>query len=155
MADPLCLLSLVFVLLLYFDRGKCSLTLEKCNELGFNTGLMCSMCRELGEFNLNPLEESCLACCDEDSDSGSDLKTFPFAELHHIDMVPNVEGDLYPAFVKSDRVKQFPGLNVRYVRGADPIIKLLNEKRDVVETLGIDKWNTDSVEAFFKERLRK
>jgi hypothetical protein len=41
------------------------------------------------------------------------------------------------------------------VRGADPIIKLLDESKNVVETLGIDKWNTDSVEAFFDERLKK
>ena len=59
------------------------------------------------------------------------------------------------AFVKSDRPKQFPGLTVGYVRGADPIIKLLDESKNVVETLGIDKWNTDSVEAFFDERLKK
>jgi hypothetical protein len=59
------------------------------------------------------------------------------------------------AFVKSDRPKQFPGLTVRYVRGADPIIKLLDESKNVVETLGIDKWKTDSVEAFFDERLKK
>ena len=55
--------------------------------------------------------------------------------------------------MKSDRPKQFPGLTVRYVRGADPAIRLLNEEHDVVETLGIEKWNTDSVEAFFQERL--
>jgi hypothetical protein len=34
-------------------------------------------------------------------------------------------------------------------------IKLLDESKNVVETLGIDKWNTDSVEAFFDERLKK
>lgn len=55
--------------------------------------------------------------------------------------------------MKSDRVSQFPGLTVRYMRGADPIIKLLDENREVVETLGIDKWNTDSVEEFFREHL--
>jgi hypothetical protein len=58
--------------------------------------------------------------------------------------------------------KPQPNLNkmvlylVRYdFRGADPIIKLLDESKNVVETLGIDKWNTDSVEAFFDERLKK
>jgi hypothetical protein len=56
--------------------------------------------------------------------------------------------------VKSDRVKQFPGLTVKYVRGADPIIKLLDDDHNVVETLGIDKWNTDSVEEFFLEHLQ-
>lgn len=59
------------------------------------------------------------------------------------------------AFVKSDRPNQFPGLTVRYVRGADPIIKLLDDSKTVVETLGIDKWDTDAVEAFFNERLKK
>jgi hypothetical protein len=34
------------------------------------------------------------------------------------------------------------------VRGADPIIKLLDEEEEVAETLAIDKWNTDSVEEF-------
>ena len=57
------------------------------------------------------------------------------------------------AFVKGDKLKQFPGLTVRYMRGADPVIKLLDSKRKVVETLAIDKWNTDSVEEFFNERL--
>lgn len=59
------------------------------------------------------------------------------------------------AFVKSDLPSNFPGLEVVYQRGADPIIELLNENHDVVETLSIDKWNTDSVEEFFNERLKK
>ena len=60
-----------------------------------------------------------------------------------------------PAFVKSDRPAQFPGLEVKYARGADPVLKLLNEDKEVVETLSIEKWNTDSVEEFLSERLRK
>jgi len=34
------------------------------------------------------------------------------------------------------------------VRGADPVIKLLDDDDDIAETLAIDKWNTDSVEEF-------
>ena len=41
---------------------------------------------------------------------------------------------------------RYPALTIKYVRGKDPIIKLLDE--DVVEELSIDKWNTDSVEEF-------
>lgn len=41
----------------------------------------------------------------------------------------------------------------RYVRGADPIIKLMDEDGDVLETLAIDKWNTDSVEEFLNTYL--
>ena len=43
---------------------------------------------------------------------------------------------------------RYPGLTIKYVRGKDPIIKLLDEDDDVVEELAIDKWNTDSVEEF-------
>ena len=59
------------------------------------------------------------------------------------------------AFVKSDRVHQFPGLEIKYVRGADPEIVLLDEDKKPQETLGIEKWNTDSVEEFFNTRLKK
>jgi len=52
-------------------------------------------------------------------------------------------------------VNQFPGLTVKYIRGADPVLKLLDENKQVVETLSIEKWNTDSVEEFLSERLRK
>jgi len=52
------------------------------------------------------------------------------------------------AFIKSELPQRYPGLKVKYVRGADPILKLLDEDDDVVETLAIDKWNTDSVEEF-------
>jgi len=57
------------------------------------------------------------------------------------------------AFVKSDKVRGFPNLKVKYVRGADPIIKLLDDHNEVQEELAIDKWNTDSVEEFLKMHL--
>jgi len=41
------------------------------------------------------------------------------------------------------------------VRGSDPVINLMDEQRTVVETLSIEKWNTDSIEEFFEERLKK
>jgi hypothetical protein len=59
------------------------------------------------------------------------------------------------AFIKSDRVKRYPGLTIKYVRGADPIIKLLDDDEFAVETLAIDKWNTDSVEEFLDIYLMK
>lgn len=52
------------------------------------------------------------------------------------------------AFIKSDRPARYPGLTIKYVRGADPVIKLLDDDESVAETLAIDKWNTDSVEEF-------
>ena len=42
------------------------------------------------------------------------------------------------AFIKSDsRPARYPGLTIKYVRGADPIIKLLDEDESVAETLAI------------------
>ena len=50
------------------------------------------------------------------------------------------------AFIKSDRPARYPGLTIKYVRGADPIIKLLDEDESVAETLAIvsetNKWCT-------------
>ena len=60
----------------------------------------------------------------------------------------------FVAFVHSEVAGQFPNLEVKYVRGADPVIKLLDDDKKVVETLSIEKWNTDSVEEFLHERLR-
>jgi len=52
------------------------------------------------------------------------------------------------AFIKSDRAKRYQGLTVKYSRGADPVIHLLDDDETVIETLAIDRWNTDSVEEF-------
>jgi hypothetical protein len=57
--------------------------------------------------------------------------------------------------VKGDLPSRFPGLEVRYVRGSDPFIKLLNEERETVETLSIEKWDTDAIVEFLNERLTK
>ncbi|KAF6017772.1 SELENOF [Bugula neritina] len=59
-----------------------------------------------------------------------------------------------PAFI-TDKAKlaKFPGLKVTYRRGSDPFIHLQNESKTTVETLAIDKWNTDTVEEFFSEHL--
>jgi len=59
------------------------------------------------------------------------------------------------AFVKSERVNDWPGLRVKYVRGADPTIKLLSEDGEVKESLNIEAWNTDTIIEFLNERLQK
>ena len=62
--------------------------------------------------------------------------TLPYLTLPYLTL-PNLT---YPSFP-------------RYVRGADPIIKLMDEDGDVMENLAIDKWNTDSVEEFLNTYL--
>jgi hypothetical protein len=57
------------------------------------------------------------------------------------------------AFVKSEKVNRFPSLSVKYVRGADPSVKLYTEDGTLAQTLGIDKWNTDTLEEFLADKL--
>lgn len=47
----------------------------------------------------------------------------------------------------------FKGLQIKYVRGSDPVLKLLDDKGNIAEELSILKWNTDSVEEFLSEKL--
>ncbi|MGH0135776.1 UNVERIFIED_CONTAM: hypothetical protein FKN15_075684 [Acipenser sinensis] len=56
-------------------------------------------------------------------------------------------------FVKSDKPKMFKGLQIKYVRGSDPVLKLLDDNGNIAEELSILKWNTDSVEEFLSEKL--
>ncbi|OCT82885.1 hypothetical protein XELAEV_18025420mg [Xenopus laevis] len=41
----------------------------------------------------------------------------------------------------------------KYVRGSDPVLKLLDDNGNISEELSILKWNTDSVEEFLSEKL--
>lgn len=47
----------------------------------------------------------------------------------------------------------FKGLQIKYVRGSDPVLKLLDDNGNISEELSILKWNTDSVEEFLSEKL--
>lgn len=42
---------------------------------------------------------------------------------------------------------------LQYVRGSDPVLKLLDDNGNIAEELSILKWNTDSVEEFLSEKL--
>ena len=44
---------------------------------------------------------------------------------------------------------------LQYVRGSDPVLKLLDEAGNMEEELSILKWNTDSVEEFLSEKLER
>ena len=59
------------------------------------------------------------------------------------------------AFIKSERPSKFKNLQIKYLRGLDPQIKLYNKKGIVVETLSITKWNTDTVTEFFETHLEQ
>ncbi|XP_026461767.1 selenoprotein F [Ctenocephalides felis] len=125
---------------------------EDCKALGFNKlDLYCSSCHELDSFGLGIIKDHCLECCNKDDDDLIAPK-YPKAVLE----VCTCKFGAYPqiqAFIKSDRPSKYPNLQIKYVRGLDPMIKLLDKDGTVKETLSITKWDTDTVEEFLVERL--
>lgn len=95
----------------------------------------------------------CQECCHPD-ESGTAEKIYHKAVLE----VCTCKFGAYPqiqAFIKSDRPAAFPNLQIKYVRGLDPIIKLYDKDGHLQETVAIEKWNTDSVEEFLNTHLIK
>uniref|UniRef100_A0A2M4AJ81 Selenoprotein F n=1 Tax=Anopheles triannulatus TaxID=58253 RepID=A0A2M4AJ81_9DIPT len=128
---------------------------QDCRELGFiKSQLLCSSCKSLSDYGLNEFKEHCLECCQKDSETNAGLHVYPKAVLE----VCTCKFGAYPqiqAFIKSDRPAKFPNLTIKYVRGLDPLVKLMDEHGNVKETLSITKWNTDTVQEFFETRLAK
>uniref|UniRef100_A0A452T1Z6 Selenoprotein F n=1 Tax=Ursus maritimus TaxID=29073 RepID=A0A452T1Z6_URSMA len=114
---------------------------EACRELGFSSNLLCSSCDLLGQFNLLQLDPDCRGCCQEEAQ-------FETKKLY-------AGAILEVSFVRSDKPKLFRGLQIKYVRGSDPVLKLLDDNGNIAEELSILKWNTDSVEEFLSEKLER
>lgn len=53
------------------------------------------------------------------------------------------------------KVTDFSFPPLQYVRGSDPVLKLLDDSGNIAEELSILKWNTDSVEEFLSEKLER
>ncbi|KZC08381.1 15 kDa selenoprotein, partial [Dufourea novaeangliae] len=133
---------------------------DDCKSLGFNkANLLCSTCEE---FNKNGLSviwqviqklDKCKECCLKDDDyDASGLKRYPRAILE----VCTCKFGAYPqiqAFIKSDRPSKYKNLQIKYVRGLDPIIKLMDADNKIEDILDIHKWDTDSVDEFLATHL--
>jgi len=57
------------------------------------------------------------------------------------------------AFIRGDKSKKFPNLSVKYTRGAEPVIKLLDAAGEEVDELNIQKWDTDTIDEFLTAHL--
>ena len=57
------------------------------------------------------------------------------------------------AFIQSDRSSKYENFKISYVRGKDPTLVLYDENDEEVESLGIDKWTTDTVEEYLNQIL--
>lgn len=146
---------LVFIYItLVVHNSEAEFSTEDCTSLGFTkANLLCSSCDQLKDFSLEPLIPHCKECCHNDESVPKDKK-YARAILE----VCTCKFPAYPqiqAFVKSDRPAKFPNLQIKYVRGLDPIIKLLDKDGIVKDTVAIEKWNTDSVEEFLNTHLDK
>lgn len=147
-------LLLFSVLAIISCQTHAEFTAADCRELGFiKTQLMCSNCEKLDDFGLENLKSHCKQCCTQDQQPAAQ-RTYAKAILE----VCTCKFRAYPqiqAFIQSGRPAKFPNLQIKYVRGLDPIVKLLDSSGKVQETLSITKWNTDTVEEFFETHLAK
>ncbi|KAB0351267.1 hypothetical protein FD754_016124 [Muntiacus muntjak] len=114
---------------------------ESCRELGVSSNFLCSSCDLLGQFNLLQVDPDCRGCCQEETQFETN-KLYAGAILE-------------VSFIRSDKPKVFKGLQIKYVRGSDPVLKLLDDSGNIAEELSILKWNTDSVEEFLSEKLER
>ncbi|XP_045459629.1 selenoprotein F [Melitaea cinxia] len=153
-AIKITLILVVFVTVYLTGSTLGEFSTEDCASLGFiKANLLCSSCDQLKDFSLDQLVEHCKECCHND-ESAPKEKKYARAILE----VCTCKFPAYPqiqAFVKSDRPAKFPNLQIKYLRGLDPIIKLLDKDGIVKETVAIEKWNTDSVEEFLNTHLIK
>ncbi|KAF7286041.1 selenoprotein F [Rhynchophorus ferrugineus] len=143
----------IFVSVISFTENVASeFTSDDCWTLGFNkANLLCSSCDQLTKFDLDILRDHCKECCQLDDNNHTDKK-YAKAVLE----VCTCKFGAYPqiqAFIKSDRPAKFPNLQIKYIRGLDPIIKLYDKDGHLQETVAIEKWNTDSVEEFLRTHL--
>ena len=60
---------------------------------------------------------------------------------------------LTKAFIRGDKSRKFPNLSVKYVRGAEPVIKLLDSNGEEKDELNIQKWDTDTIDEFLSQHL--
>ncbi|KAL5249743.1 hypothetical protein ACHWQZ_G018538 [Mnemiopsis leidyi] len=59
------------------------------------------------------------------------------------------------AFVNDEKKdKQYANLEIEYARGASPTLILKNEEGVEVESLAIDKWDTDTVREYLTQHLK-
>lgn len=58
------------------------------------------------------------------------------------------------AFINDEKKDQkFANLKVEYARGASPTLILRNEQDEEVESLSVEKWDTDTVREYLVQHL--
>ncbi|CAG2113804.1 unnamed protein product [Medioppia subpectinata] len=139
------------------------LSVDECLAIGYRkSDLSCLSCEELTKFDLFSLKDSCLKCCSKDAtEEGVKVMirqfvlSVIFTDFNPIVFCLSLEVRFGPtrAFIRGDKSKKFPNLSVKYMRGADPVIKLLDAAGEEVDELNIQKWDTDTIDEFLEQHL--
>ncbi|CAK9797467.1 Selenoprotein F [Anthophora quadrimaculata] len=166
----------IFTLALTVNIVSTEFSADDCKSLGFNkANLLCSTCEEFNKRSLTEIWNNCKECCLKDDDyDASGSKRYARAVLEvctcKFGAYPQIQGKglyfilkknnviftsilLFTAFIKSDLPTKYKNLQIKYVRGLDPIIKLLDADNKVLDVLDIHKWDTDSVDEFLATHL--
>lgn len=125
-------LTRIFSFILMVNIVSTEFSADDCKSLGFNkANLLCSTCEEFNKHSLTEILNNCKECCLKDDDyDASGLKRYPRAVLE----VCTCKFGAYPqiqAFIKSNRPNKYKNLQIKYVRGLDPIIKLFDAEEQV------------------------
>ncbi|KAJ6655835.1 hypothetical protein lerEdw1_004699 [Lerista edwardsae] len=124
------------------------LSSEACREMGFSSNLLCSSCDLLSQFSLSQLDPFCRKCCQEEAQSETRKVTRQAGVT--------VKKRVWEQSMKLQKTQHTHTTeNSGYVRGSDPVLKLLDDGGNIAEELSILKWNTDSVEEFLSEKLER
>ena len=98
------------------------------------------------------LEEDCRRCCQEEKEVVTETNKFAKAVLEvcswKLGRFPQIQ-----AFAKGDMRHEFANLEVKYKRGADPILHMKDAGGAVKDSLAIDSWNTDSIKEYLSAHL--
>jgi len=141
--------TIPILLFLFLDWVKAN----SCEESGFTSGLLCSSCDKLADNNLDLLEGSCHACCEKDQVEDAVVK-YASALLKvcgwKLGRFPQIK-----AFVTEEKKEhKYANLVIEYARGASPTLILKDGEGEEVESLSIDKWDTDTIREYLTEHLQ-
>lgn len=151
-------LKFLIIVIVYFIEIKCdSLSAIQCLDRGFvSENLPCSNCLDLTQFRLNELQQTCQQCCtqtNQDDEEEEKINKYHRAVL----TVCTCKFGRYPqieAFVRGDRARRFPSFSFKHIPGAEPVLHLYNDRDEEIRSLGIEKWDTDTITAFLEENLQ-
>ncbi|EFO93570.1 hypothetical protein CRE_02632 [Caenorhabditis remanei] len=125
---------------------------DECKAAGFNPEtLKCGLCERLSDYHLETLMSDCQQCCMKEEEFKHNKYPIAILEVCECNLArfPQVQ-----AFVHKDMARQFGGkVRVKHVRGVRPQVALKDADFKTMETLSVEKWDTDTLIDFFNQWL--